>query len=71
MRTLEQMKETAQRQLDGMTVNRDIIAQDVLTLVNSIESFRQKVATPQFKGFATAFQDIFSDVFGFKPGDSK
>jgi hypothetical protein len=71
MRTLEQMKETAQRQLDGMIVNRDVMAQDVLTLVNSIESFRQKAATPQSTSFATAFQDIFSDIFGFKPGDPK
>lgn len=71
MRTLEQMKETAQRQLDGMIVNRDVMAQDVLTLVNSIESFRQKVATPQSTDSTTTFQDIFSDIFGFKSGDSK
>lgn len=71
MRTLEQMKETAQRQLDGMIVNRDVMAQDVLTLVNSIESFRQKTTTSKSTDSATTFQDIFSAIFGFKSGDPK
>jgi hypothetical protein len=58
MRTLEQMKETAQRQLDGMIVNRDVMAQDVLTLVNSIESFRQK-------SYYTAVYKFCNNISGY------
>lgn len=33
MRFLHEMQETAQRQLDGMTVNRDVMANDVKQLI--------------------------------------
>ena len=36
MRTLEQMEDNAQRQLDGMTTNRDQMAKDVLYLVDTV-----------------------------------
>lgn len=36
MRFLHQMHETAQRQLDGMTVNRDVMANDVKQLVATV-----------------------------------
>lgn len=36
MRFLHEMQELAQRQLDGMAVNRDVMANDVKVLVSTI-----------------------------------
>ena len=36
MRTLEQMEDNAQRQLDGMTSHRDQMARDVLWLAGAV-----------------------------------
>ena len=64
MRTLEQMKDTAQRQLDGMTTNRDQMAKDVLFLADTVKRLEEMVkdaATDQlrkdaaFGGFAKMF----------------
>ena len=43
MRTLEQMKDTAQRQLDGMTTNRDQMAKDVLWLADTVKRLENMV----------------------------
>lgn len=43
MRTLEQMKDTAQRQLDGMTTNRDQMARDVLFLADTVKRLETMV----------------------------
>lgn len=63
MRTLEQMKETAQRQLDGMTVNRDQMAKDVLWLAETVrrleELIKSKAAAKPSSRFGSAFDDIF------------
>lgn len=44
MRTLEQMKANAQRQLDGMTCNRDMMAKDVAFLTDVVARYQQVVA---------------------------
>lgn len=38
MKTLEDMEARAKRHLDGMTVNRDAMAKDVLQLVEAIRA---------------------------------
>lgn len=38
MRTLEDMEAAAQRQLDGMTVNRDSMARGAPTLIGCMKS---------------------------------
>lgn len=68
--TLDEMAARAQRHLDGMTVNRDAMAKDVLTLVGAIRQLqaRSKAATRtgQQGGFSDAFGDIFTDIFNRK-----
>jgi hypothetical protein len=64
MRTIEQMKDNAQRQLDGMTTNRDQMAKDVLFLADTVkrlESLVKDAAADKqareaaFGGFAKMF----------------
>jgi len=43
MRTLEQMDEAAQRQLDGMTVNRDQLARDVQWLTGCVRRLEKLI----------------------------
>lgn len=43
MRTLEQMKDNAQRQLDGMTANRDQMAKDVVFLTETVRRLENLV----------------------------
>lgn len=66
--TLDEMAERAQRQLDGMTVNRDAMARDVLQLVEAIRAMQRRAAAErpaQPSGdFTAAFDDIFSGIFG-------
>lgn len=66
MRTLEQMKDNAQRQLDGMTVNRDLMAKDVLWLADTVKRLetlvknQNQAATPPTSGpLGSAFDEIF------------
>lgn len=66
MRTLEQMKDNAQRQLDGMTVNRDLMAKDVLWLADTVKRLeaivkeQNQATTPPASGpLGSAFNEIF------------
>ena len=63
MRTLEQMEDNAQRQLDGMTSHRDQMARDVLWLaaaVRRLEAMAKDAAQERTsRGFAEAFGNIF------------
>lgn len=67
--TLDEMEARAQRHLDGMTVNRDALAKDVLALAKAIRA-AQKRATERQKtpfggmGGSGGFGDIFSELFG-------
>lgn len=70
MKTLEEMEARAQRRLDGMTVNMDELAKDVLQLVMCIRVAKQHIARltaePQnakSDGFAESFQGLFDDIF--------
>lgn len=68
--TLDEMATRAQRHLDGMTVNRDAMAKDVLTLVHAIRQLQQRASTTpreyQPDGFAGAFDVIFDEIFNRK-----
>lgn len=70
--TLDEMAGRAQRHLDGMTVNRDAMAKDVLTLVGAIKQVQARSATStrtgQQGGFSDAFDSIFDDIFNRKGG---
>lgn len=82
MRTNEDMRAMAQRQLDGMTVNRDLLAKDVIALLDRNERLQQIVtglgkriealdpkSTQQAQSgqsFTTTFDEIFADIFGRK-----
>lgn len=66
MRTLEQMKDNAQRQLDGMTVNRDQMAKDVLWLADTVKRLEELIKTqaassPSKSRFGSAFDEIFAN----------
>ena len=53
-RTTAEMRERAQRQLDGMTVNRDALANDVVYLcgvVDRLTELIQKDSTKRDKSF--------------------
>lgn len=68
--TLDEMEARAQRHLDGMTVNRDAMARDVLALARAIRG-AQKRATEKattsrpFSGMGGngPFAGIFDDLF--------
>jgi hypothetical protein len=65
--TLDEMADRAQRQLDGMTVNRDAMARDVLQLVRAVRSIQARRLTDQQHGggkFTEAFDEIFDEIFG-------
>ena len=82
MPTLDEMQARAQRQLDGMTVNRDAMANDVLRLVDLVRRMQQRAALLDAAGRAAgnlgagaggsrpyekAFADVFGDIFGRRP----
>jgi hypothetical protein len=69
--TLDEMAARAQRHLDGMTVNRDAMARDVLTLVEAIRSAQRRApARPAQPGsnFSDAFGDIFDTILNRRHG---
>lgn len=63
--TLEEMEDRANRQLDGMTVNRDAMARDVLHLVKAIRGM-QKRASESNKTNKYP-DDFFNGIFGGNP----
>lgn len=70
MMSLDEMAERAQRHLDGMTVNKDAMARDVLKLVEAIRGMQQRAQVqqhPQARGFAEAFDDVLSGIFNGRP----
>lgn len=62
--TLDEMATRAQRHLDGMTVNRDAMAKDVLTLVSAIRQMQQRATATQSTQRGSNFSDAFGDLFG-------
>jgi hypothetical protein len=47
MRTLFEIEATAKRQLDGMRVNHDVLARDVLVLVDLVRSRQAAAHKPE------------------------
>lgn len=52
---LAAMSERAQRQLDGMRVNRDVMARDVLQLIEALRAERVRRSNPQHGDDADGF----------------
>lgn len=70
MRTLEEMEANAQRQLDGMTANRDQLAMDLLQLTRAVRAAQGRAKTrdglrtgPAPGGYSEAFSDLFGRIF--------
>ena len=63
MTDLKSIEDRAQRMLDGMTVNREAFARDVLKLCAAA---RQVAAAkqPEAKPTAAPFDGFFGDIFG-------
>jgi|GEM_PF-5277254 len=51
--TLEEMESRAERHLDGITVNRDAMARDVLTLVRIVRGLQERLTTLEQERLAT------------------
>lgn len=80
MTTLEQMEARAQRQLDGMTINRDAMANDVLALVKTVRAMRKRYQEATAKEqpsqhsktpLTDALDDIFEGILGKNWRDKK
>ena len=63
MTTLTDIEQRAQRMLDGMTVNRERFAQDVLDLIAAIRKARPE---PEVRMHSpnSDFRGAFDDIFG-------
>lgn len=80
MRNHAAIRAMAQRQLDGMTVNRDLMAQDVLDLLAQIERNRESMrfmalrlrqlepqpTAPAHRSMDEAFREVWDSIFGPK-----
>lgn len=66
MSELDEIADRAQRHLDGMTVNRDAMARDVLKLVRAVRRLSAEVAVtiPQQQRSGRRGEDILRDIFG-------
>lgn len=65
---LQSIGDRAQRQLDGMTINRDAFARDVLRLVAAVQQAQARAPVkPQPGGFADTFGELFADIFKTHP----
>lgn len=66
MSELDKIADRAQRHLDGMTVNRDAMARDVLKLVRAVRRLSAEVAVtiPQQQRSGRRGEDILRDIFG-------
>ena len=66
MRTLEQMEDNAQRQLDGMTSHRDQMARDVLWLVVVVRRLEAMAKDAAQERAPRGFSEAFGNIFGGK-----
>lgn len=66
MSELDNIEARALRHLDGMTVNRDAMARDVLKLVRAVRRLSAEVAVtiPQQQRSGRRGEDILRDIFG-------
>jgi hypothetical protein len=68
--TLDQMAERAQRQLDGMTVNCDAMARDLLKLIEAVRGMQSRAAV-RTDNNPPAFEDVWDNIFGGFKGAGK
>ena len=65
---LDSLDARAQRQLDGMTTNRDTFSRDVMRLTMAIRAARWQAQKQPAKaegaaGFGPTFDKLFADIF--------
>lgn len=73
MATLEEMEDRARRHLDGMTVNRDAMAKDVLQMGKALRSARDEIVRLQAlanRGSSPFGDDFLNAIFGRRKGGS-
>lgn len=66
MRTLDQMEDNAQRQLDGITSHRDQMARDVLWLVGVVRRLEAMAKDAARERASRGFADALGEIFGGK-----
>lgn len=64
MSTLAEIEARAQRQLDGMRVNRDAMARDVLMLVRALREIQQRNSDAPPPSKSDIDSEIFRTIFG-------
>lgn len=67
MTDLASIEERAQRVLDGMTINREAFARDVLALCRAARRMQKEVSRLRAMGKGTGgdvLADVFGDIFG-------
>lgn len=67
MTDIASIQERAQRLLDGMTINREAFARDVLKLTHAARRLRDEVVRSQPRQSGpggSSFTDVFGDIFG-------
>lgn len=57
---ISEIEDRARRQLDGMRVNHDVMAKDVLALCKALRDVQ--TAKPATGNFSDVFKDIFKDI---------
>ena len=62
MSQLDEIEARANRHLDGMTVNRDAMARDVLKLCAALRRLQREVAKPATT--SPHRNDVIDDIFG-------
>ena len=68
MATIAEMQDRAQRQLDGMRVNHNVLARDVLSLIEMVQSLNEQLAQASTERFTIRPpRDAHSDQTGNLP----
>jgi hypothetical protein len=63
---LDSITQRANRQLDGMTINRDQFSRDAITMANELRRWREahaRLEATKPLGQGSAFDGIFGDMF--------
>ncbi len=65
MNELDAIEARAQRHLDGMTVNRDAMARDVIKLVRAVRRLTAEIGKPApARPTGRRADDVLRDIFG-------
>lgn len=67
---LDSLAQRANRQLDGMTINRDQFSRDVITMADELRRWREahaRLEAAKPSGQGSAFDGIFDGLFKDRP----